>query len=303
MPGAAAVAREVDRAGLEARVLQRLEHRRRVRRDVLAAHAEDRVPDRLARSHRPHGGERGAVLDDPLLAAVVPDEVRDVVDVGEGARRDRREADRRQRGEHARPSPRPAGFGDRGEGGQASCGEPLLERLRRQPVDDDEDELPSVPARQLSPWRGFSDPRGASPRACSASTRRSAPRPRRGSRAAGSRRARPRREPPRAAPRTRAGAARGRRRRSATANAAIVHQGGRQREHECADARQHGERRPERGAQRRRQRRLRPRRRARRRRRAHTSRGLRPSPRILAARLRILARSTSAPSSRSGSSS
>ena len=35
-----------------------------------------------------HRAERRAVLDDPPLAAVVPDEVRDVVDVGPAARRE-----------------------------------------------------------------------------------------------------------------------------------------------------------------------------------------------------------------------
>ena len=45
------------------------------------------------------GAERGAVLDEPLLAAVVPDEVRDLVHVGVRAGRDRREADGRQRRE------------------------------------------------------------------------------------------------------------------------------------------------------------------------------------------------------------
>ena len=52
-----------------------------------------------ARSRRAHRVERGAVLDEPLLLAVPPDEVRDVVHVRVAAGRDRREADGRQRRE------------------------------------------------------------------------------------------------------------------------------------------------------------------------------------------------------------
>src|SRR5205807_272216 len=59
----------------------------------------DRVEDRAPRAGRPQRREGRPVLDDPPLAAVVPDEVRDVVDVGMRPRHDRREADRRQRGE------------------------------------------------------------------------------------------------------------------------------------------------------------------------------------------------------------
>ena len=75
MARTAPVAGEVDGSVLQAFVLERLEDRDGLRREVLVGHGEDRVADRPARPARADGGEGGAVLDDPLLLAVVPDEV------------------------------------------------------------------------------------------------------------------------------------------------------------------------------------------------------------------------------------
>ena len=81
MARAAAIAGDVDRGCREAVVLERLVDGDRVRAEVLLVHVEDRVQDRSAGSRGSDGGERRAVLDDALLLAVIPDEVRDPVDV------------------------------------------------------------------------------------------------------------------------------------------------------------------------------------------------------------------------------
>src|SRR5207244_377572 len=79
------IAGEVDRGGRVARVLERLEDGHRVGAEMLLVHVEDRVEQRLARAGCADGRERGPVLDDPALAAVVPDQVRDAMDAGMGA--------------------------------------------------------------------------------------------------------------------------------------------------------------------------------------------------------------------------
>ena len=104
----------------------------------IASRIERRVPAaRMA-------AERRAVLDHTPLAPVVPDEVRDPVDVGLRARRDRREAHRGQRRERARC---------RGRSSRARRGRPargsspfdrVLEDPGREAVDDDEDQLLAV---------------------------------------------------------------------------------------------------------------------------------------------------------------
>ena len=84
-------------------------------------------------------GEGGAVLDEPPLAAVVPDEVRDLVDVRVRARRDRGEADGRQRREHRGAAPvRPV---LREEPQRRELVERALEEPGREPVDHDQREL------------------------------------------------------------------------------------------------------------------------------------------------------------------
>ena len=99
---AAAVAGDVHRGRDEARVLGGLEDGDGVAAEMRRVHVHDRVADRLPGAGRPHRPERRAVLDQPLLAAVVPDEVRDLVHVRIRARGDRREAHGRQRGEDGR---------------------------------------------------------------------------------------------------------------------------------------------------------------------------------------------------------
>ena len=81
-------------------------------------------------------GERGAVLDEALLVAVPPDEVRDAVDVAVAAGRDRREADRRQRRERRDGAAVAAVVEQEPERRRVG----RLEHRRRQPVDDDQDD-------------------------------------------------------------------------------------------------------------------------------------------------------------------
>ena len=61
---------------------------------MVRVHVHHGVAQRAADARRADGAERRAVLDEPPLAAAVPDEVRDLVDVGERTRCERREADR-----------------------------------------------------------------------------------------------------------------------------------------------------------------------------------------------------------------
>ena len=138
---AAPVAGEVDRRGRVARVLERLEHRHRLGAEVLLVHVEDRVEKGLARAGRANRRERGPVLDDPALAAVVPDEMRNPVDVGVGAGRDRRQADRRQRGKRRDPAPVIAVLGEELQRGRPVVLSRTLEGGRGEAVDHDQDQL------------------------------------------------------------------------------------------------------------------------------------------------------------------
>ena len=104
---------------------------------MLGVHVEDRVEDRAPRPGGAHGAEGGAVLDEAPLAAVVPDQVRDLVHVRVRAGGDRGEADRRQRGERGGRTAVAAGAGERGQRGQAVL-DRALEHRGREPVDDDE---------------------------------------------------------------------------------------------------------------------------------------------------------------------
>jgi ClpP class serine protease len=72
------------------------------------------------------------------------------MDVRKRAGRDRREADRRERREDARPAPLPAGLREGRERRKPARRETALQSLGRQPVDDGEDELPSIAGRRLS---------------------------------------------------------------------------------------------------------------------------------------------------------
>ena len=80
-------------------VVEALEHRRGLRREVLEVHVVDRVGQRLLEAERLRGLEARAVLDVAGLAAVVPVHRRDLVPVRAGAGRDRGGADRRHRRE------------------------------------------------------------------------------------------------------------------------------------------------------------------------------------------------------------
>ncbi len=145
----------------------------------------------VSRSDRVDAGgadraERRSVLDEALLLAVPPDEVRDLVDVAVGAGRDRREADRRQRRERrrgARVRPVLEQEADRRRVGG-------LEHRRRQAVDHDQDDRlrpSSVAGERAEPGVAV----GCA--AAQAQRRAAAPRAPRGSRAPARTRARHRR--------------------------------------------------------------------------------------------------------------
>ncbi len=138
---AAPVAGDVDRSRDEPVVLQRLVHGDGVAPEMLRVHVEDRVRDRLRHPRGAQRGERGAVLDDATLLPMPPDEVRDVVDVGSRAGRDRREADGRERREDRRRTAIGARLGEARKRRSAAALDSALERGGRHPVDHDEDEL------------------------------------------------------------------------------------------------------------------------------------------------------------------
>ncbi len=82
MPVPATVGRDVDRRGRQPRPLERLEDRLGAAREMALVEVDDRVAEALDEPGRAHRGERRAVLDEALLLAVPPDEVRDPVHVG-----------------------------------------------------------------------------------------------------------------------------------------------------------------------------------------------------------------------------
>ena len=137
----AAVAGHVHGGGCQACVLERLVDRDGLGREVLFVHVEDRVQDRAARARCPDRRERGAVLDESPLGAVVPDQVRDPVNVRMGAGRDRAQADRRQRREHRHAAAVRAVLREERERRCGSGGDSVLEHVRREAVDDDQDQL------------------------------------------------------------------------------------------------------------------------------------------------------------------
>ena len=141
MAGAPAVAGDVHGGRRQARVLERLVDRHRLRPEVLLVHVEDGVEDRAPGAGSADRGERGAVLDDTLLGAVVPDEVGDVVHVRVRAGCDRRQADRGQRREGGDAAAVAPVRGQEGERGRRSSLDRVLEDIGREAVDDDEDEL------------------------------------------------------------------------------------------------------------------------------------------------------------------
>ena len=141
---AAAVAGDVDGGGREAGVLERLVDGHGTLPEMARVQLVDRVLERAPGSGGPDGAERGAVLDEPLLPAVVPDEVRDLVDVRVSAGDERREADGRQ-GRKGRDRAAIAPVrGEESERGRGAVADDLLEHRRRQPVDHDQDEALSL---------------------------------------------------------------------------------------------------------------------------------------------------------------
>ena len=101
----------------------------------IVSRIERRVPGRADR------GERGAVLDEAPLAAVPPDEVRNVVDVGVRAGGDRAQADRGQRRERGDAARVAAVLGEERERGGRAGLDGFFEDVRREPVDHDQDQL------------------------------------------------------------------------------------------------------------------------------------------------------------------
>ena len=91
-----AIAGDVDRGRGQSRFLERLVYRHGVRTEMQPVEVDDRVDDRPRHAGGANGAERRAVFDETLALAVVPDEMRDVVNVGMRTGRDRRQAHRRQ---------------------------------------------------------------------------------------------------------------------------------------------------------------------------------------------------------------
>ena len=138
---AASVAREGDGAGDEPGILDRLEHRRRLGREVRGRHVEHRVTNHSPDAGREHRAERRAVLDHPLLLGVPPDDVRNAVHVRPAPCRDGAQADRGDGRERAHPARVLALRSEVGQHRQPSVLDPSLQRGRREPVDHAEDEL------------------------------------------------------------------------------------------------------------------------------------------------------------------
>ena len=126
----------------EAGVLERLEYRRRPRRQVHQVQVHEDVVDHLARALGERCGERRAVLDQAPLAAVVPAHPGDVrsdrVLAGqEGGQAHGRE--RRERGDAVVAAL--AGGGQLGDRRGAPRGDGAVEQVRPQAVDHGQDQL------------------------------------------------------------------------------------------------------------------------------------------------------------------
>ncbi len=163
---AAAVARDVDRSRRQPGVLERLVDRHRLPTEVAGVELVDRVLERAAGARGDDGAEGRAVLDHALLGAVVPDEVRDLVDVRMGARRQRGQTHGRQRRKRRRRTAVGPLAGEERQRRRAPVGDGALEHRRRQAVDHDQDQLPRR-SRRLSPWRASGVPHSVRP-ACAA---------------------------------------------------------------------------------------------------------------------------------------
>ena len=139
---AAAVDEEGRARGADVGVVERLEHRLHVGRQVREVHVVDRVRQRAVDPEGAAGGERRPVLDVALLAPVVPVHVRDQVLVLGGAGGDGRGAHRGDRGEGGDAVVDvDAVLDEAGDGGRALLLDGALEHRRRDAVDHAEDEL------------------------------------------------------------------------------------------------------------------------------------------------------------------
>ena len=135
---------EVDGCGAEAGVGERLEQGHCPCPEVLPVHVDERVPQRLADAGDADCAERAAVLDETLLPAVEPGEMRDLVDVAVPARRDGGQADGGQRGKHRRGAPVGAAFGEAGQCRGVPGSDCALQHRRGEAVDDDQDQRPGA---------------------------------------------------------------------------------------------------------------------------------------------------------------
>src|SRR5215472_3555904 len=103
---------------------------------MLRVEVDDRVADPAREPGRAEGAEGRAVLDEAVLVAVPPDEMRDLVHVGKRAGRDRGEAYGCERGEDGRGTAVLALVGEEAQRRRVH----RLEHGRCQAVDDDEDD-------------------------------------------------------------------------------------------------------------------------------------------------------------------
>ncbi len=122
-------------------VLDQLEQRPQLGREMDVVEVHDGVVDRLFGALDERRLEGRSVLDEPLLAAVVPLQRRDARPVGPGAGRDRREADRRQRRERRDGLPEAAALDEHAQVRRRTARDGGGEGVRREAVDDDQDQL------------------------------------------------------------------------------------------------------------------------------------------------------------------
>ncbi len=102
---------------------------------------DDGVVDRLLGALDEGCLERRPVLHEALLATVIPLQRGDARAVGPGAGRDRREADGRQRREGRDGAAEISALDEHPEVRSRPAGDRRRERVRREAVDDDQDEL------------------------------------------------------------------------------------------------------------------------------------------------------------------
>jgi hypothetical protein len=141
VPHATAPDGEVDRGRDHAGVLDRLEDRGQLGREVDVVEVHDGVVHRLLGALGERRLERRPVLHEALLAAVVPLQRGNARAIGAGPGRDRREAHRRQRGEGRDGLAEVPSLEQHAEVRSRATRDGRGERVRREAVDDDQDEL------------------------------------------------------------------------------------------------------------------------------------------------------------------